>query len=218
MIMKKFTKILLTVLIFCCSAYAQQITSINIIPATPADTQDVKVILSAEFGAGDCPLIASYYNISNDTLHLIATYDLGILAVICGRTDTIDLGLMSCALHTLHVQVVESGSGTGSVDGYRPLNITCTPTGIKEPGLMKKIYVYTDPITHELNIKYPGIKGASSVVSIINILGEKKYSSTEIQAGNVFIKRLDINNLAKGVYFVKIETSAGSSVARFIKD
>ena len=67
--------------------------------------------------------------------------------------------------------------------------------------------IYPNPAQHIINIKYAGLKE----VWIYSVLGEKVLSSKE--------QKIDISQLKKGIYIVKIEGPLLESVTtKFIKE
>ncbi|PSJ71869.1 hypothetical protein C7N43_37120 [Sphingobacteriales bacterium UPWRP_1] len=100
---------------------AQYITNMQIYPPAPVSNEPVYLAVSTLFTSGDCPLYN--YNVSVDNLpeipvvNVSATYCVGMLTVICERTDTIPLGLLPSGNYILQYQMQYAPlSGPGSCE------------------------------------------------------------------------------------------------------
>ncbi|PSJ76047.1 hypothetical protein C7N43_15670 [Sphingobacteriales bacterium UPWRP_1] len=111
--MKKLTLLLV---LTCCLGTAgfnhlnaQYITNMQMYPAAPNSNEPVSVIVSTLFTSGDC--ILTDYSVTIDNLpetpvvNVWATYCMGMLTVICERTDTIPLGLLPSGIYILQFQL-----------------------------------------------------------------------------------------------------------------
>ncbi len=72
--------------------------------------------------------------------------------------------------------------------------------------------VYPNPAINELNIQFS--QNENGIVSILDITGKELISQT-VNGNQISFQ---VENLTNGVYFVKLQTSKGSSVAKFIKN
>lgn len=64
--------------------------------------------------------------------------------------------------------------------------------------------LYPNPATNELNIKYSGMKGEEVSFELVNMIGTKVYTREFSEVADHI--RLDISNLARGVYFYIIKS------------
>ena len=76
------------------------------------------------------------------------------------------------------------------------------PIGIEE-NVFKNFAVYPNPTSNVLNIQYNGMSGEDVSFELVNMVGNKVYSRnlSEVDAN----LRLDVSNLARGVYFYVIK-------------
>ena len=98
------------------------------------------------------------------------------------------------------------------------MSISCLAAGITKSGNENKIAVFPNPASKELTVKMNGEKFSRSKISVLNLLGETIYSAIEISTGNSTVKRIDVSTLAKGIYFLKVETGTYTNVSRFLKN
>ena len=95
------------------------------------------------------------------------------------------------------------------------LDINLAPTGINEfEWLDHKINVYPNPMQKIVTVSYNNIK--INQISIANTIGQIIYLN-EIINENIF-EKVDISELEKGVYFIKINTDNGNIVKKIIKE
>lgn len=87
-------------------------------------------------------------------------------------------------------------------------------TGINEDIITNKdMYLYPVPATDKITIENTSIN-KDALISIYNIEGELVMQQSTKQVKT----EINISNLAKGMYFVKVNTIKGIEVKRFIKD
>jgi len=215
--MKKILLIACLRMVVMGSVHAQPITinSVNTIPSAPNDTEDVKAVVTATFSYGGCPLYNSAHFYSNDTINLVAYYQIGMLTVICSSTDTMDLGTLQCNTHVLHVEAIANGGVTGIDQYYLPLSVNCITVGMADPSNPLNVSVYPDPVTSMLNIRWkPQVSPVE--ISVYDLLGNKIYSM-EAGAGKTS-SFIDVKNLSNGLYVVGVKGINGVAVRKFLKD
>ena len=81
--------------------------------------------------------------------------------------------------------------------------------------LNSEISIAPNPATTELYILFASEIVKNTKVTIIDILGKELFNS-EINEGKKI--SVPVNELSKGVYFVKIEQGRNYSVKKFIKE
>lgn len=107
-----------------------------------------------------------------------------------------------------------SGSSSGSGGSY----YVSTSVGIEEnSALANSINLFPNPTTETVRVKYIIENSTSVKVSVINIVGQEVYSQ-EITKVNTGEQNLDINvnNLDKGTYFVRIQTNDAIATKKII--
>ena len=105
------------------------------------------------------------------------------------------------------------------IDGIAPgtpytqdFNIIVGTVGVVEIAT-REISVFPNPTSHELRIKSGELK--IEKVKIYDILGRNFISQSSFQSQEITI---DISQLPRGIYFVKIETELGEVVKKVIKE
>ena len=98
--------------------------------------------------------------------------------------------------------------------GYHPFSMAGTitvqkPLGVDEFSL-KDFSVSPNPAFSKLQLKFPDGTNVQTI-SIFNVLGQQIYSNNNIE------NTIDISNLNKGLYFLKVEALDFSHTKRFIK-
>lgn len=91
-----------------------------------------------------------------------------------------------------------------------------TPVGIDEISNLKTLAVYPNPAKDAVFVQYELVNDESTSISLIDVYGKTIQS---INAGNssVVNKRIDLTNVANGVYFIKIKGEKVNKSTKFIK-
>lgn len=140
------------------------------------------------------------------TFELADTYgDGGATVVIKDKASSVVLhttGTYSSKDTYKFATVNANGEGNGNGDGS-----SVNPNGIKTTNANITFAVYPNPATDVLMVAFDG---EISSIEIVNVLGEKVITSN---VGN-----LNVSNLNKGVYFIKLTDKAGNTVSQsFVK-
>ena len=90
---------------------------------------------------------------------------------------------------------------------------SCSEQGVKEEGNKEGVNVYPNPATNELTIELKNIKAKS--IKVINVLGEVVTNKEKVGVGKM---EVDVGNLAKGIYFVEVESDVGIMRRKFVKE
>ena len=103
---------------------------------------------------------------------------------------------------------LEGANGSGELFGNFLFGGDCSNLGIQDQ-LLSSVTMYPNPTAGQLSLTIPADLTIEKV-SLIDIAGR----NTQVQLIN---NTLDMSNLATGVYILKLETSAGISTQRVIK-
>ena len=82
-----------------------QVTNVQIIPANPTDADQIKAVVEVMLGTSPCTLDNHTSSINGSTIELQTYYCGGMLQTICGRTDTINLGMLAAGMYNLNVNM-----------------------------------------------------------------------------------------------------------------
>jgi len=85
--------------------------------------------------------------------------------------------------------------------------------GVGEMNKKENVELYPNPATNELTIEIKNIKAKS--IKLINVLGEVVTNKEKVGVGKM---EVDVGNLAKGIYFVEVESEVGIMRRKFVKE
>jgi hypothetical protein len=92
---------------------------------------------------------------------------------------------------------------------YGEVNVNFNPLSVGEEAI-SKLRLYPNPTSDYINIEANNME--ISEVALYNLLGKKVLSQTEISNNSI-----NISNLSKGVYFIKISAKGNSIIKKIIK-
>jgi hypothetical protein len=81
--------------------------------------------------------------------------------------------------------------------------------------LANAVNVFPNPTTGQLNVSFNGF-GYETTFEIMNVQGKRVYGE-QISAPDAFTKTIDISGFANGVYYLRINGKAGSTVKTIVK-
>ena len=203
--MKKLILISLSPLIVC-SVLGQKIEkSLQIVPYT-SDSISVNLkVTSGHF----IEYLDHTYNIVNDTIYFSVCYEFAIISVITTVYNTLNLAISQEGAYVFNIKLYYSSSedtcnyfyfrGSALLNFSFPLLDTINLSVV---GLSNSIQVYPNLVNDVLQMDVGNIKIKD--ISLIDIQGRKRksYHKTE--------RQLDISNIAKGQYFLRIRTDKGT--------
>jgi hypothetical protein len=94
-----------------------------------------------------------------------------------------------------------------------PLNVI---SSIDEMSVFSNIIVSPNPAMDKLNIKIFNLNGDFVNIQIFNLFGETLIES-HFQAPGSFNENINISNIARGIYFIKILNNNNNFILKFIK-
>lgn len=113
-------------------------------------------------------------------------------------------------------------NGNSTTVGFQSaldLALAENPLGLKKVNNSNfKLSVYPNPVNNVLNVSYELKESSEVILEIIDIVGSKvKLIQTEgIKETGVYNVILDVSNLRKGIYFLKISTNSGSKMIKIM--
>ena len=106
----------------------------------------------------------------------------------------------------LHIQVTEAGTS---------MSYTSLVGGIEDNPLLSQISIYPNPAHDIINVKLSDVISGKVEIFLLNSKGQTLTQLTE--TGNRIFST-DINGLASGAYFIRIENNSGNyATSKFIK-
>jgi hypothetical protein len=91
---------------------------------------------------------------------------------------------------------------------------SCYPVGYNSFSLDQNVSLYPNPAHDEVRINISGLANEPYTLQLVSIQGEKVFSKKVTNGINV----LDISSLSKGVYFLSISSSKGSTTKKIVKE
>ena len=82
---------------------------------------------------------------------------------------------------------------------------------IHENNIISGLSIFPNPTDGLVILSFESIENNNFIISILNVLGEVVFEETLIQFSGMYRKEINLDNFAKSVYFIKIETS-GSAI------
>jgi hypothetical protein len=78
------------------------------------------------------------------------------------------------------------------------------------------VSVFPNPTNGVINISLEGFEGKKTDLRIMNVIGNIVYREVVSDPSNHFVKSVDLNKLAKGLYYVKLDAADYSEVRKVI--
>lgn len=104
----------------------------------------------------------------------------------------------------------------GETEDY-VVNIAGTSgVGIEENSLLNNVVIYPNPTAGVFNIAVNGGKFSDVGINVIDLQGKVVYSISDKNTAASYTKQINLESLAKGIYYVKINTELGMKVQKLI--
>ncbi len=218
--MKKLIALLNFLLLCVLSTTAQQVTSIDVIPSSPAPSDVVKALVTTSFPGGPCSRESQLVVPSNDTLIVSGFYCYLSGSGGCTSTDTFTLGTLTSGNHTIRLMLYTSnapaacGSQQYSLKNIGLETFTVgTQTG-RTIILQSGIRVYPNPSSGESILFSLGdIEASFADIKIFSLDGSIQLTSTLPVHGKII--QLETGDLPAGIYFCAIVTAEGNFAGKF---
>ena len=123
--------------------------------------------------------------------------------------------LVSPTAHTTYT-VTGTITATGCSDTVTQLVMVQTCTGITENTSLQEVVVKPNPTNGLVNIIIKNANINTLLISVINIVGEEVYSSLDGNIAGDYNKQISLENLAKGMYYIKISNGAEVAIKKLI--
>ncbi|MGV3538909.1 MAG: T9SS type A sorting domain-containing protein [Rufibacter sp.] len=80
----------------------------------------------------------------------------------------------------------------------------------------RSLSVFPNPSNGIITISFDGFEGKKTELRIMNVIGNIVYQEVVPDPKERFQKTVDLNKLAKGLYYVKLETASYSEVRKVV--
>jgi hypothetical protein len=81
---------------------------------------------------------------------------------------------------------------------------------------MKLFQIYPNPNTGNFKIIIPEARSSEYVIKIINVMGQTQYFKTVYPRGQYYEEQLNVPNLSKGIYFIKVSDKRRESFEKIV--
>lgn len=105
---------------------------------------------------------------------------------------------------------------SGETEDYLVNIIAASNVGITESTLQNNVVVYPNPTAGIFNVMVSGTKFTELGINVIDLQGKVVYSAIERNTGADYNKQINLEGLAKGLYYVKVSTENGVSVQKLV--
>ncbi|QHL88566.1 T9SS type A sorting domain-containing protein [Nibribacter ruber] len=80
----------------------------------------------------------------------------------------------------------------------------------------RSVNVFPNPTNGVINISLEGFEGKKTELRILNVIGNIVYREVVPDPSSHFVKSVDLDKLAKGLYYVKLDAEEYSEVRKVI--
>lgn len=101
-------------------------------------------------------------------------------------------------------------------DGF--LMTVQTVTAVNDYSGISDLKVFPNPATDQLNINFVVENGTSINCKILDVTGKLLYNKQMESEGGLVEQSVNVSDFAKGIYFLRIETSKGTTIEKFVKE
>lgn len=109
-------------------------------------------------------------------------------------------------------------TGYGETEDYT-VNITggVNPNvGIEENAVFNNVSIYPNPSTGLFNIVATNVKAETITVQVLDLQGKVVYSASDKAVSSSYNKSINLEGLAKGLYYIKLNSENGSKVQKIV--
>lgn len=210
--MKKLGYIL--IMLLATDLNAQNINSIQVIPANPNTQDTVSIIVDTWFSSGPCNQHTQQISVNGNSIYCNTLHCTGMLTVICNDADTFKINPLPTGNYTAYVQVDQGALPTpcspGVVQGGSDsLLFTVTPfTGITNAVNDENYTVYVSRSSIEIQVKNTE---KIQCIKLTDAEGRMVFSSAKIKE-SISVRKTH----SGGFYFLSIINKNGSLLSRKI--
>lgn len=87
---------------------------------------------------------------------------------------------------------------------------------LRPAGEEKALLVYPNPSTGIVHVSINGFEGRKLELRVLNVIGSVLYRETLTELNDRYVKVLDLSKFTSGLYYVKLESDAGSEMRKLV--
>jgi len=187
---------------------AQTINSISNLPVSPTTNDQVLILINTTFG-WNCVSDSFTYNIVGNAIYINMYQCLGMLSILCTKTDTVNVGQLTAGVKTVQV-LIHTAQATPTCGPYGPpfpptimyTFVVSLFTDVTEAKNNFTLSVFPNPSSGNVYFKYNVSQNGQ--LEIYNLVGEKIKLYTLISGSNEVV--IKDGELKSGIYFAKVIT------------
>lgn len=154
------------------------------------------------------------------TTMLVSSPTEGALVCITENNVILGTGYISGGSVTINLPPATPGTLLITVTAFNKTPyqafIPVGPTGIAQNGGASNMNVFPNPANNFVNVDYFTNSDSPVSIEVVNVLGEVMYSAQQQQQAGQQHTRINTENIADGVYFLRITTETGSTTERLV--
>ncbi|MDQ3047146.1 MAG: T9SS type A sorting domain-containing protein [Bacteroidota bacterium] len=89
-------------------------------------------------------------------------------------------------------------------------------TGVEESISSAEINVYPNPTSGSFSISFSNVTISEVMISIVDIQGKEVFNSMENNVSGSFTKQINLENIAKGMYYIKLSTGSDITIRKLM--
>ena len=93
-----------------------------------------------------------------------------------------------------------------------------TVTAVNDYSGVADLKVFPNPASDQLNVSFVVEEGASLSFKILDVTGKLLYNKQMKSDGGLVEETVNVSDFATGLYFLRIETSKGTTIEKFVKE
>ena len=93
-----------------------------------------------------------------------------------------------------------------------------TVTSVNDYSGVNELQVFPNPATDQLNVSFVMEDESPVSFKILDMAGKRLYNKQIVSNGGLIEEFVNVSEYAKGIYFLRIETSKGTTIEKFVKE
>jgi hypothetical protein len=89
---------------------------------------------------------------------------------------------------------------------------------VQEFGSIRDLSIYPNPVTEKLNLSFTATTAANTLLHLTDVTGRNVYTEQFTTAPGQSVKVIDVQKLARGIYFVELKNAEGSYIRKIAKE
>ncbi len=127
------------------------------------------------------------------------------------------VGLLGFGPPSVIYTITDSLGCKNSVTQYVNIDTTCgKTTGINENELSQGTTIYPNPTNGLVNIVIKNVSFNQILISVVDVLGNEVFNANDKNSNTNYVKQINLESLANGIYYIKLSAGADSTIRKLI--